>query len=109
MPGILATFPNCARAGGAARDQHTPAPQVLSDDVIASLLVRVHTHLQRARCARHKNASLGPLKALLLLLDSHVAAALHLPLRLPHPAAVPARPVRTLSDHHPMAETMTLI
>lgn len=74
MPGILATFPNCARAGGAARDQHTPAPQVLSDDVIASLLVRVHTHLQRARCARHKNASLGPLKALLLLLDSHVAA-----------------------------------
>ena len=73
---------------------------MLSDDGIARLLVLVHAHLQRARCVRHKHASLGPLKALLLLLDDAVAApytfryACHILLQCLH---VPCAPFPNLS------------
>lgn len=52
--------------------------QVLSAEAVARLLVTVHGHLQRARCGRHRAASLGPLKALLALLGPHVASPLAL-------------------------------
>ena len=46
--------------------------QLMSDDEIARLLVTVHANLQKGRCARHKLEALGPLKALLVILDGHV-------------------------------------
>jgi hypothetical protein len=49
--------------------------QILSDEGVAHLLVMVHLHLQKARCARHHLQSLGPLTALLELLDMRVCAA----------------------------------
>ncbi|BDA48015.1 Serine-protein kinase ATM [Coccomyxa sp. Obi] len=49
--------------------------QILSDDAVAKLLLMVHMNLQKGRCARHKLEALGPLKALLIILDDHVCAA----------------------------------
>ena len=49
--------------------------QILSDNGVATLLVMVHMHLQKAGCPRHQLQSLGPLKALLELLDMRACVA----------------------------------